>query len=1464
MMPAAKALDPLLGIDIHIMQPPGPVPPVPLPNPYIGMVFDPMDFVPFLGATTRIAGLPRAQAGTAGQALPPHLPIGGVFVKPPSNESEIFMGSAIVSIDGDAASYMALPVLSCVDVGMPAIPRLKKKKKTVSLVLPLTKVLAIPSPVFIGGPPTISLTAMAGRAGLGNLLLLKSFIESGCDPMILVGLVAGKILGKLQHLASGALGKLANKLFAKAKGKFKGKARPPHGTNGHPHGNGSSCVNGTPIDSVTGEYYENYLDAKAGGDALFSWGRRYSSALYREHGPLGFGFRHSYMAKLELFAQAYRFETYQRHVHFFTPVSDVGDVAKSDGYVMTREAHDRITIARRGEPTLHFALSRDQPPRLVLVSRGNRRLVLEYDRDQLVGMQEGVVSSGVARLSARYLLQYYPNGLLYAVYRIEDPASGASSAGYTSLARYEYDQQGRIQRATNALGGVHTLHYDVEGRVASMTDPRGYSFFWRYDTQGRCVESTGQDGLWSVKLQYFPGETHIQECNPGTFIHKFNSAGTLVEVHDPYGGVRKRELDPQTGKVVRETDSGGRVTEWLYDEDGYHYARRNQYGRLVPPEDVLGELPDPKAPVLPRSAAEREWAVEPDARAAFGPSAKLLHGVALETARALVSSSSQPAQPQAYLPERRYNDRGDLIEEIQPSGRRRTWEYDQSGNVLRARDADGRVTQREITRWNLLGARSDPLGNTVRYQYTDNEKVAVTTDQLGNVTSYEYDEKDRIVRVKRGSLVEEEYVYDAGDRLVEKRDANGQVLLRFEHDKRSLVKHVILADGSEHFVAHDDSGKTIAASTDKHEVVLQRDAFGRLVSDTVDGLGIEVSHGGSSLLLFGKFRCDRASCSRLTSQSGSTELVVWTDPTGRMHSVATDPTGLVRRETSAGTLELARFDDEGQIDVRVVERRDGSARARPWIRRYSRSAEGDLLAVDDSEQGRTEYQVDDAHRLIGERGPSGAHRFQLDPAGNPQEKPGLSGVAIGPHNTLLQANGLRFTHDTRTHIAQSFDPSTRQITRYTYDARDMLVRIEVGRFEGERWIDELAPWTAEYDAIGRRLSSGRAGQQRKYYWRDRQLVAEVAESGALRIYCYAHERSWVPLFFVDYGSLEDEQGSGRVYSLFVDHQGMPVAVENAAGAVVWRTRRVDPYGKLDVDPSSQIELNLRWPGHYYDPETGLHCNGFRYYDPTLGRYLQADPIGQAGGVNVYAYASNPLRDVDLLGLHPDPKNGRHSNDGGDDHPSKKRPDDEKNNIKREQLDSGLTRVESDAPPTARLSNGQPMPEGTRKVQHFDENGKCVGTHYVDPANNNRTIRSEVPIDSPASRKKESTRPTPVGMESGDHRGHNAPERHAADQRAANVPENIAPQAPESNLGPKKRHENDLPQIQRDNHPSEVTHVTEHEYPPKGKYPEGDPRNSRPTSSSHGVEIDGQRNPDHDTGPIPNDSSASDTVLLSEQ
>jgi RHS repeat-associated protein len=62
-------------------------------------------------------------------------------------------------------------------------------------------------------------------------------------------------------------------------------------------------------------------------------------------------------------------------------------------------------------------------------------------------------------------------------------------------------------------------------------------------------------------------------------------------------------------------------------------------------------------------------------------------------------------------------------------------------------------------------------------------------------------------------------------------------------------------------------------------------------------------------------------------------------------------------------------------------------------------------------------------------------------------------------------------------------------------------------------------------------------------------------------------------------------------------------------------------------------INLRFAGQYYDAETGLHYNYYRYYDPQSGRYITSDPIGLEGGLNTYSYVgNNPVFDIDPLGL----------------------------------------------------------------------------------------------------------------------------------------------------------------------------------------------------------------------------------------
>jgi hypothetical protein len=239
MMPAAKHGDPQLGVDIHLcVVPPSPSP-VPLPTPHISVVFDPFDYIPYIGATVTVCGMKRATAGTNGMVV--HIPPGFPFApKLPDKDDELFMGSATVVADGDPFSFISVPVLGCQVAGMISIPRLKKKgsgKK--AMLLPTTVNLAIPTNVFVGGPPTISLMGLAMK---GAFAALGKFAKSG-----LFKRIRQKLFG---HLKPG---------FLKCK-----------------------ILRAEPVNILTGEVSVEQQDFRLPGRMEIEWCRSYSSGNTHE------------------------------------------------------------------------------------------------------------------------------------------------------------------------------------------------------------------------------------------------------------------------------------------------------------------------------------------------------------------------------------------------------------------------------------------------------------------------------------------------------------------------------------------------------------------------------------------------------------------------------------------------------------------------------------------------------------------------------------------------------------------------------------------------------------------------------------------------------------------------------------------------------------------------------------------------------------------------------------------------------------------------------------------------------------------------------------------------------------------------------------------------------------------------------------------------------------------------------
>jgi uncharacterized Zn-binding protein involved in type VI secretion len=108
-VPAAKLGDQIIAVDTHIVQPPGPVPPVAVPLPFVGIING------GVSSNVMIQGRPAATLGSTANNTPPHIPPGGVFVNPPTNQATIISGSPIVMINGKPAARTGDTAITCND-----------------------------------------------------------------------------------------------------------------------------------------------------------------------------------------------------------------------------------------------------------------------------------------------------------------------------------------------------------------------------------------------------------------------------------------------------------------------------------------------------------------------------------------------------------------------------------------------------------------------------------------------------------------------------------------------------------------------------------------------------------------------------------------------------------------------------------------------------------------------------------------------------------------------------------------------------------------------------------------------------------------------------------------------------------------------------------------------------------------------------------------------------------------------------------------------------------------------------------------------------------------------------------------------------------------------------------------------------------------------------------------------------
>jgi RHS repeat-associated protein len=184
-----------------------------------------------------------------------------------------------------------------------------------------------------------------------------------------------------------------------------------------------------------------------------------------------------------------------------------------------------------------------------------------------------------------------------------------------------------------------------------------------------------------------------------------------------------------------------------------------------------------------------------------------------------------------------------------------------------------------------------------------------------------------------------------------------------------------------------------------------------------------------------------------------------------------------------------------------------------------------------------------------------------------------------------------------------------------------------------------------YNALGQRIKRGGTVTRVFFYDQAQHLQGEYTATRAL-----VQETVW--LGDIPVATLRPKSGGGvDIFYVHTDHLNTPRKVSQPSdNKLRWRWDST-PFGtgvpNENPEGAGTFAYNLRFPGQYFDTETGLHYNYFRDYDPPTGRYVQSDPIGLEGGINTYAYVdANPLTWSDPLGLDPKGERGATGGVGG--------------------------------------------------------------------------------------------------------------------------------------------------------------------------------------------------------------------------
>ena len=827
--------------------------------------------------------------------------------------------------------------------------------------------------------------------------------------------------------------------------------------------------------------------------------------------------------------------------------------------------------------------------------------------------------------------------------------AGGSAFGYDAngFINSVTDFDGNVTTYVNNARGLPTREVDASGTAIARTTTTTWettfhlpqkivepnrSTTFTYDANGNLKNKTVTDDdtpplsrSWNYTYTAL-GQVHTAKDPDGnTTTYTYNAQGGMATLQDALGHVWHFTAYDANGRLKSMTDPNGLVTSYTYDAMGrlltstvgtpetqYKWDPAGMLAKVINPDaSTLTNKYDPAHRLIQVTDTAGDYqqrgydaASNLTSLNTYDPSNTLRRTVTYEYANnqlsIMIGGGTFEGEPDEYT----------------------FYDIDPQGNLLSVIDPNGNESFYTPDALNRLKTYEDPAGKLTTYTYNPNNHVTQIKDPRGLLTNYTWNGLDELTAISSPDSGASSATYFASGLVQKTTDARGDTAV-YVYDALERRKTITYSDGRVTTYTYDtgtngighltglaNEAGTTSWSYNQRGQVLSKEQIGTAVTLTV-GYGYDS---------FGRLNAITYPSGKVVDYGYDTSGRVdgLTHGGASLVSAATYfPFGMAENWAEANGSSYARtIDEDGRITGIAV---GGTVNVQVPGYDYG----GRITGLTETGLAAKSYTYDPDDRLLSLKIGTATTDYKYDLNGNRTSV--VTGAGTITYHTPAASNRLGSLSGL---IAQtdSYDASGDLLTdgtvTYAYDARGRMASAKA------------AGVTTDYaiDGLGQRIGKGgtgvpTGGAAAFAYDEAGHLLGEYTSAGAVieETVNLPNGGRTTPV-----AVLTGTGASAAVYSLSPDWLDAPHIIQNASKQTVWRW---DHLGFGDSLPTGTLTYNPRFPGQYYDAESGLNYNMARDYNPNIGRYVESDPFGLLAGINTYAYAGgNPLLAVDPRGL----------------------------------------------------------------------------------------------------------------------------------------------------------------------------------------------------------------------------------------